>query len=162
MVKVPATSAGVGAIRDLIGRGINIDVTLLFAVGVYWQVAEAYISGLEDLARRGGDVAKVGSVASFFVSRIDTVVDKKLDGLNDKRLAERLRGKAAIANAKLAYASYETLFSTPRSQKLIAGGAKTQRLLWASTSTKNLKYKDTTYVEALVRRRRWRRSAITG
>ena len=150
MVKVPATPAGIPAIRQLIGRGLNINITLLFSVSVYEQVAEAYISGLEDLARTGGNVAKTGSVASFFVSRIDGAVDKRLDALGDGQLADRLRGKAAIANAKLAYVRYKALFSGPRWQRLAASGAKTQRLLWASTGTKNPAYKDTMYVEALV------------
>ena len=152
MVKVPATPAGIPAIRQLIGRGLNINITLLFAVSVYEQVVEAYISGLEDLARAGGDISKIGSVASIFVSRIDTAVDKRLDKLDDKRLADRFRGKVAIANAKLAYARYKALFSGPRWQRLAAAGAKTQRLLWASTSTKNPAYKDTMYVEALIGR----------
>jgi transaldolase / glucose-6-phosphate isomerase len=152
MVKVPATPAGIPAIRELIGRGLNINITLLFAVSVYEDVVEAYTSGLEALSRAGGDVSKVASVASFFVSRIDTAVDKRLDKLSDKGLADRLRGNVAIANAKLAYARYQALFSSQRWQKLAAGGAKTQRLLWASTSTKNPNYKDTLYVEALVGR----------
>ena len=152
MVKVPATQAGVPAIRQLIGRGLNINITLLFSVNVYEQVVEAYISGLEDLKRAGGEVTKVASVASFFVSRIDTAVDKRLDKLSDRQLADQLRGKAAIANAKLAYVRYKALFSGPRWQLLAASGAKTQRLLWASTSTKNPVYKDTMYVEALIGR----------
>ncbi|MGC1348778.1 MAG: bifunctional transaldolase/phosoglucose isomerase, partial [Xanthobacteraceae bacterium] len=152
MVKVPATPAGIPAVRELIGRGLNINITLLFAVSVYEDVVEAYISGLENLTRAGGDVSKVASVASFFVSRIDTAADKRLDKLSDKGLADRLRGKVAIANAKLAYVRYQALFSGQRWQKLAAAGAKTQRLLWASTSTKNPNYKDTLYVEALVGR----------
>ena len=152
MVKVPATPAGIPAIRQLIGRGLNINITLLFSVTVYEQVVEAYISGLEDLKRAGGDISKIGSVASIFVSRIDVAVDKRLDKLGDKRVADRLRGKAAIANAKLAYARYKALFSGPRWQSLAAAGAKTQRLLWASTSTKSPAYKDTMYVEALIGR----------
>jgi transaldolase / glucose-6-phosphate isomerase len=152
MVKVPATPAGIPAIRQLTGRGLNINITLLFSVSVYEQVVEAYISGLEDLKRAGGDVSKIASVASIFVSRIDTAIDKKLDELGDKPLAERFRGKVAIANAKLAYAGYEALFSGPRWQALVASGARTQRLLWASTSTKNPAYPDTMYVEALVGR----------
>ncbi len=150
MVKVPATPAGIPAIRKLIGRGLNINITLLFSVSVYEQVVEAYVSGLEDLKRAGGDVAKVGSVASIFVSRIDTAIDKRLDRLGDKQVADRLRGKAAIANAKLAYVRYKALFSGPRWQLVASSGAKTQRLLWASTSTKSPAYKDTMYVEALV------------
>jgi transaldolase/glucose-6-phosphate isomerase len=152
MVKVPATPAGIPAVRELIGRGLNINITLLFAVSVYEDVVEAYISGLENLTRAGGDVSKVASVASFFVSRIDTAVDKRLDNLSDQGLPDRLRGKVAIANAKLAYVRYQALFSGQRWQKLAAAGAKTQRLLWASTSTKNPNYKDTLYVEALVGR----------
>ena len=152
MVKVPATPSGLPAIRQLIGRGLNINITLLFSVAVYEQVIEAYISGLEDLARAGGDVGKIGSVASIFVSRIDSAIDKRLDKLGDNELADRLRGKAAIANAKLAYVRYQALFSGPRWQTLAAAGAKTQRLLWASTSTKNPTYKDTMYVEALIGR----------
>ncbi|HEY5131234.1 MAG TPA: bifunctional transaldolase/phosoglucose isomerase, partial [Bradyrhizobium sp.] len=152
MVKVPATPAGIPAIRQLIGRGLNINITLLFSVSVYEQVVEAYLSGLEDLKRTGGDVSKIGSVASIFVSRIDVAIDKRLDKLGDKPLADRLRGKAAVANAKLAYFRYKALFSGPRWQALAAAGAKTQRLLWASTSTKSPVYKDTMYVEALIGR----------
>src|SRR6185312_10297128 len=152
MVKVPATSAGIPAIRQLIGRGLNINITLLFGVSVYEQVVEAYIAGLEDLNRSGGDLSKIGSVASIFVSRIDVAADKRLDKLGDQRLAERLRGKAGIANAKIAYARYKALFSGSRWQHLAEAGAKTQRLLWASTSTKSPAYKDTMYVEALIGR----------
>ncbi len=152
MLKVPATPAGIPAIRQLIGRGLNINITLLFSVNVYEQVIEAYISGLEDLKKSGGDLSKISSVASFFVSRIDTAVDKQLDKLDDKEAADELRGKAAIANAKLAYVQYKALFCGPRWERLAAAGAKTQRLLWASTSTKNPIYKDTMYVEGLVGR----------
>jgi transaldolase/glucose-6-phosphate isomerase len=152
MVKVPATPAGIPAIRQLIARGLNINVTLLFSLDAYEKVVEAYIAGLEDLQRAGGDISKTGSVASFFVSRIDAAVDKQLVKLADKKAADRLRGKVAIANAKLAYAGYKMLFSGPRWQSLAAAGAKTQRLLWASTSTKDPAYKDTMYVEALIGR----------
>jgi len=152
MVKVPATPAGVPAIRQGIARGININVTLLFSLETYKQVAEAYIAGLEDLKDAGGDLSKIASVASFFVSRIDGLVDKALDGATDKRAADELRGKVAIANAKLAYARYKELFSGPRWEALAAAGAKTQRLLWASTSTKTKAYRDTLYVEALIGR----------
>lgn len=152
MVKVPGTPAGLPAIRRLIGQGININITLLFSVAVYEQVVEAYLSGLEELMQSGGDVSKIASVASFFVSRIDSAVDKKLEGLADKSVADRLRGKIAIANAKVAYDRYKTLFSGPRWEKLAAGGARTQRLLWASTSTKNPAFKDTMYVEELIGR----------
>jgi transaldolase/glucose-6-phosphate isomerase len=152
MVKVPGTPAGLPAIRRLIGRGLNINITLLFSVAVYEQVVEAYLTGLEELAAAGGDVSKSASVASFFVSRIDSAVDKKLGGLADKSVADRLRGKIAIANAKVAYDRYKTLFSGPRWEKLAAAGAHTQRLLWASTSTKSPAYKDTMYVEELIGR----------
>jgi transaldolase/glucose-6-phosphate isomerase len=152
MVKVPGTAAGVPAIRRLLGKGLNINVTLLFSVAVYEQVVEAYISGLEDLLKAGGDVSKSASVASFFVSRIDAAADKKLKGLADKEAAAQLKGKVAIANAKVAYERYKVLFSGPRWEKLAKAGARTQRLLWASTSTKDPSYKDTLYVEALIGR----------
>ncbi|MGO4833939.1 transaldolase, partial [Rhizobiaceae sp. 2RAB30] len=152
MIKVPATPAGIPAIRTLTARGLNINITLLFSVKVYEQVAEAYISGLEDLQRAGGDISRIGSVASFFVSRIDTAVDKRLAGLADKAAAERLYGKVAIANAKLAYAHYKSLVAGGRWRRLASAGAMMQRLLWASTSTKNPAYPDTMYVEALVGR----------
>ncbi len=152
MVKVPGTAAGVPAIRRLLGKGLNINVTLLFSVAVYEQVVEAYISGLEDLLKAGGDVSKSASVASFFVSRIDAAADKKLKALADKEAAAQLKGKVAIANAKVAYERYKVLFSGPRWEKLAKAGARTQRLLWASTSTKDPSYKDTLYVEALIGR----------
>lgn len=152
MVKVPGTPAGIPAIRQLIGRGLNINITLLFSVRVYEQVVDAYMSGLEDLARAGGDVSAIGSVASFFVSRIDTAIDKRLDELRNKQVADQFRGKVAIANAKYAYARYKALFAGQRWQSLAALGARTQRLLWASTSVKNPAYKDTMYVEALIGR----------
>jgi len=152
MVKVPATPAGIPAIRQLIGRGLNINITLLFAVSVYEQVVEAYLAGLEDLNRSGGDLSKIGSVASIFVSRIDVATDKRLDKLSDEKLADRLCGKAGIANAKIAYDRYKALFSSPRWQRLADAGAQTQRLLWASTSTKSPAYKDTMYVDALIGR----------
>ena len=152
MVKVPATPAGIPAIRRLTAHGLNINITLLFSVSVYDQVADAYISGLEDLKQAGGDVSKIGSVASIFVSRIDSAVDKRLEKISDKKLVDSLRGRAGIANAKLAYVRYQALFSGPRWQSLAKAGARTQRLLWASTSTKNPAYKDTMYVEALIGR----------
>jgi transaldolase/glucose-6-phosphate isomerase len=152
MIKVPGTAAGIAAIGRLIAAGLNINVTLLFSVGAYEQVAEAYIAGLEALAASGGDVGKVASVASMFVSRIDVAVDKQLDAFSDPWAADRLRGKAAIANAKLAYERYKALFSGKRWEALAAAGGRTQRLLWASTSAKNPAYKDTLYVEALVGR----------
>ena len=111
MVKVPATPAGIPAIRRLTGRGLNINITLLFSVDVYEQVVEAYISGLEDLARTGGDISGIASVASIFVSRIDTAIDTRLDKLGDNRAADLLRGKVEIANAQVAYARYKALFA---------------------------------------------------
>src|SRR5580704_5595016 len=157
MIKVPGTQEGLPAIRDLIAGGINVNITLLFAQAVYEQVVEAYISGLEVLAAKNGDVSRIASVASFFVSRIDTAVDKLLDEkiaeANDpdekKRLAA-LKGKIAIANAKLAYQRYKRLFGGARWDALAAKGAKPQRLLWASTGTKNKAYSDVLYVEELI------------
>ena len=156
MIKVPATPAGVPAIRTLIGEGINVNVTLLFAREAYEAVAHAFIEGLDARAARGGDLAGVASVASFFVSRIDTMVDtiveKKLEtatGAERARL-ERLPGKVAIANAKLAYQSYKKIFAGPRWQALAARGAQTQRVLWASTGTKNPRFSDVLYVEELI------------
>ena len=157
MIKVPGTPEGLPAIRDLIGRGININVTLLFALDVYKRVAEAYISGLEDLAERGGDVSRVASVASFFVSRIDTMIDgqiaetlKNPPAGSDSALLKGLQGKIAIANAKVTYQCYKEIFNGPRWQALVARGAQTQRLLWASTGTKNKAYSDVLYVEELI------------
>ncbi len=152
MVKVPGTPAGIPAIRRLIGRGVNINITLLFSIGVYEQAAQAYIAGLEDFRRAGGDLSKVASVASFFVSRIDTAVDRRLEALGDKSTAGALRGKVAIANAKIAYVQYKSLFRGARWGALAAAGAQTQRLLWASTSTKDPALRETVYVEALVGR----------
>ncbi len=157
MVKVPATPEGLPAIEHLIGEGISINITLLFSQKVYIQVAKAYIAGLEKLVADGGDPSHVASVASFFVSRIDTAVDKQLDEriarANDPHEKERLaalKGKVAIANAKLAYQEYKKLFSGARWEKLAAKGAKPQRLLWASTGTKNKDYSDVLYVEELI------------
>jgi transaldolase / glucose-6-phosphate isomerase len=157
MVKVPATAEGLPAIRHLIGKGISINITLLFSQKVYVQVAEAYLAGLEKYVAGGGDPSHVASVASFFVSRIDSAVDKELDEkiarANDPTEKERLtalKGKIAIANAKLAYQEYQRLFSGARWDKLAAKGAKPQRLLWASTGTKNKDYSDVLYVEELI------------
>ena len=157
MVKVPATPEGLPAIRHLIGEGISINITLLFSQKVYVQVAEAYLAGLEKYVAKGGDPSHVASVASFFVSRIDSAVDKQLDDniarANDPSEKERLaalKGKVAIANAKLAYQDYKRLFSGARWEKLAAKGAKPQRLLWASTGTKNKDYSDVLYVEELI------------
>src|SRR5579859_1861599 len=157
MVKVPATPEGLPAIQDLTGEGISINITLLFSQKVYVQVAEAYLAGLEKYAAAGGDLSHVASVASFFVSRIDSAVDKQLDEkiarANDPQEKGRLaalKGKVAIANAKLAYQEYKELFSGARWEKLAAKGAKPQRLLWASTGTKNKEYSDVLYVEELI------------
>src|SRR3954447_4807635 len=157
MVKVPATKPGLPAIRTLIGEGINVNVTLLFSQKVYADVAEAYIAGLEDFVAKGGDPHNIASVASFFVSRIDTLVDEALDkriaAISDPAGKQRLaglKGKVAIANAKLAYQLYQRLFSDERWQRLAQKGAQTQRLLWASTGTKNPAYSDVLYVEELI------------
>jgi transaldolase / glucose-6-phosphate isomerase len=157
MVKVPATPEGLPAIEHLIGEGISINITLLFSQDVYIEVAKAYIAGLEKYVAKGGDPSHVASVASFFVSRIDTAVDKQLDEkiarANDPQEKERLaalKGKIAIANAKLAYQEYKQLFSGARWERLAAKGAKPQRLLWASTGTKNKDYSDVLYVEELI------------
>jgi transaldolase/glucose-6-phosphate isomerase len=157
MVKVPATQAGLPAIQHLIGEGISINITLLFSQKVYVKVAEAYLAGLEKYVAKGGDPSHVASVASFFVSRIDSAVDKqlyeKIARANDPTEKERLaalKGKVAIANAKLAYQEYKKLFSGARWEKLAAKGAKPQRLLWASTGTKNKDYSDVLYVEELI------------
>ena len=157
MIKVPGTAEGLPAIRQLIGEGININVTLLFAQDVYEKVAEAYISGLEDLAGRGGNLKKMASVASFFISRIDTLIDSMLNDrlkntsdATQQALLKSLLGKVAIANGKLTYKSYQHIFSGPRWQALAAKGAQTQRVLWASTSTKNPNYRDVIYVEELI------------
>ncbi|HTM83265.1 transaldolase [Asticcacaulis sp.] len=152
MVKVPGTAAGIPAIRKLVSRGININITLLFSVATYEEVVEAYLSGLETLKATGADLSKVASVASFFVSRIDTAVDRQLSTLSNKAAAEKLHGRVAIANAKIAYAHYKALFAGPRWEALAAAGAQTQRLLWASTSVKDATLKDTLYVEALIGR----------
>jgi transaldolase/glucose-6-phosphate isomerase len=157
MIKVPGTAAGLPAVRRLTGEGINVNVTLLFSCEVYEAVADAYIGGLEQLAAAGGDVRRVASVASFFVSRIDTLVDqlieRRLAAVTDaaeRRALEELRGRVAIANAKLAYASYGRIFRGSRWDALAARGARTQRLLWASTSTKNPAYPPTVYVDELI------------
>jgi transaldolase/glucose-6-phosphate isomerase len=157
MIKVPGTAEGLPAIRQLIGEGINVNVTLLFAQEVYEKVAEAHIAGLEDLAKRGGNLKKTAGVASFFISRIDSLVDSmindKLKAATDAQqqaLLKGLLGKVAIANGKLTYLRYQRLFSGPRWQALAAQGAQTQRVLWASTSTKNPAYRDVMYVEELI------------
>jgi transaldolase/glucose-6-phosphate isomerase len=159
MIKVPASWEGVPAVRQLTSEGINVNITLLFGIERYEAVVEAYVDGLSAFVQRGGDPASVNSVASFFVSRIDTAVD----GLMTAQLAARndpdaraslkgLMGTVAIANAKLAYQRFLRLFTTPAWQRLAAMGAHRQRLLWASTSTKNPRYGDVRYVEELIGR----------
>jgi transaldolase / glucose-6-phosphate isomerase len=157
MIKIPATPQGVPAIRQALEEGININITLLFAQSAYEQVAEAYIAALEARAAKGQDVSRIASVASFFVSRIDSLVDSNIDAMqksetnsSKKALLESLRGKVAIANARRTYAKYQELVGGPRWKALAAKGAQTQRLLWASTSTKNPKYRDVLYVEELI------------
>jgi len=157
MVKVPGTAEGIPAFRQLISEGININVTLLFAQEVYVEVAEAYIAGLEQLSAGGGDVSKMASVASFFISRIDSAVDAQLNARlktsTDEREKAELRsllGKVAIANGKQTYQRYLKVFGSDRWRRLAAKGAQTQRVLWASTSTKNPDYSDVMYVDDLI------------
>jgi transaldolase len=148
-VKIPATKPGLGAIEECVAHQKNINVTLIFSLERYMEVVEAYIRGLERLVARGGDPSKVHSVASFFVSRVDSEADKRLEAIGSKD-ALALRGKLAIANAKLAYEHYEAAFSDERWAFLAAKGANPQRCLWASTSTKNPSYRDVMYVEELI------------
>ena len=148
MIKVPATPEGIPAIRRLIGQGININVTLIFSLDMYARVRQAYVSGLEDLVNSGGDPSAVSSVASFFVSRVDTAVDGLLENGSEK--VSHLLGKAAVANARVAYQDFKETFETPRFEALSAKGARVQRPLWASTSTKNPEYSDVMYVETLI------------
>lgn len=157
MIKVPATPEGIPAIEQLISEGINVNVTLLFAREIYERVANAYIAGVEKLVARGGDPVGVASVASFFVSRIDTAIDailaerlKTSNDASEQALLRSLEGKVAIANARLAYQFYRELFGSERWQALASRGAQTQRLLWASTSSKNPQYRDVIYVEELI------------
>ena len=146
LVKIPATEPGLGAIEECIAQGRSINVTLIFGLDRYAEVAESYIRGLERLVEAGGDPAPVASVASFFVSRVDTEADKRLDAVG----APELKGKLAVANAKLAYQRYKEIFAGPRWEALAAKGATPQRCLWASTSTKNPDYPDTLYVDELI------------
>ena len=157
MIKVPATKEGVPAIRTLLAEGLNINITLLFAQSAYESVAEAFLAALEERAKKNLDISHIASVASFFVSRIDTLIDGRIDEMlktekdaGKKAKLESVHGKIAIANAKLTYKKYQELFSGPRWNALAAKGAQTQRLLWASTSTKNPKYRDVIYVEELI------------
>ena len=152
MIKVPATAAGLPAITQLIGAGVNVNVTLIFGLENYRAVANAYLAGLEKLAETGPTAAaghpvnQVASVASFFVSRVDSAIDKQLEELNQKEML----GKSAVANSKLAYAEFKQIFSGSRWQALADQGARVQRVLWASTSTKNPDYVDTLYVDELI------------
>jgi transaldolase len=146
MIKVPGTAAGVEAFRELTALGISVNVTLLFAVARYEEIAEAYIAGLEKRAAAGDAIDAISSVASFFVSRVDGKVDAALE----KAGRSDLQGKAAIANARVAYESFQRLFSGPRWEALAAKGASVQRPLWASTSTKNPAYPDTLYIDELI------------
>jgi transaldolase / glucose-6-phosphate isomerase len=157
MIKVPATPEGIPAIQALLTEGINVNVTLLFSREIYEQVAEAYLAGLESLEARGGDLGRIASVASFFVSRIDTAVEAMVrarleaaPGPTEQAMLRRLLGKVAVANAKLAYQAFKSIFRSPRWQALAGRGAGVQRLLWASTSTKNPSYRDVFYVEELI------------
>jgi len=157
MIKVPGTPEALPAIRALLSEGVNVNVTLLFSRGAYARVAEAHLAALEDREARGEDLSRVASVASFFVSRIDVLVDKLLDELcasaadhELRKRAEALRGRVAIANAKLAYQDWRAFTSSPRWARLKRRGAQTQRLLWASTSTKDPRYRDVMYVEGLI------------
>jgi transaldolase len=158
MVKIPATRAGLPAITSSIAAGISINVTLIFSLARYREVMDAYLAGLEQLVAAGGDASRVRSVASFFVSRVDGKVDAAIEqrlgslppGATERAELESLRGKAAIVNARLAYAEFERVFGSPRFAALQAKGAHAQRPLWASTSTKNPAYRDVLYVEELI------------
>jgi transaldolase len=156
MIKVPGTLEGAKAVHRLIGDGVNVNITLLFAIEAHERVIDAYLAGLEDRDREGRPVSELASVASFFVSRVDTEVDRRLDAIiptlsgADRARAEQLHGKAAIANAKLAYQLFRRQFATSRWTALRGRGARVQRPLWASTSTKNPKYRDVMYVEQLI------------
>ena len=157
MIKVPGTPEALPAIRQLLSEGVNVNVTLLFSRGAYARVAEAHLAALEDRAARGQDLSRVASVASFFVSRVDTLVDGMLESVAAGReadevrvRAEALRGRVAVANAKLAYQDWRALTASTRWARLSALGARPQRLLWASTSTKNAHYRDVMYVEELI------------
>src|SRR5215470_15446606 len=157
MVKIPGTKPGLPAIRQMLGEGVNINVTLIFSTERYDEVVDAFMSGLEDLKSAGGDPSRVSSVASFFVSRVDTKVDKLLDAKieaartsAEKARLARLLGKAGIANSKVAYEHWKRLHSGPRWESLRGAGARAQRCLWASTSTKDPRYPDTMYVEELI------------
>jgi transaldolase len=148
-IKIPATEAGLPAITATLAAGISVNVTLIFSLTRYDQVMEAFLAGMEQAKANGHNLSKMASVASFFVSRVDTEVDKRLDKIGSPE-AQALHGKAAIANARLAYQRYEKVFGGPRWQALADAGANPQRPLWASTSTKNPAYRDVMYVEDLI------------
>ncbi|MGC4854283.1 transaldolase [Micromonospora sp. DT4] len=148
-IKIPATQEGLSAITDTLAEGISVNVTLIFGLDRYSAVMEAFLTGLEQAKANGHDLSKIGSVASFFVSRVDSEVDKRLEKLGSDQ-AKALRGKAAVANAQLAYERYTEVFSSDRWKALEAAGAHPQRPLWASTSTKNPDYRDVIYVEELI------------
>jgi transaldolase len=156
MVKVPGTTEGASAVRRLIAEGINVNITLLFAIEAHERVIEAYLAGLEDRVKAHQPIDGIASVASFFVSRVDTEIDKRLDGLIARAIGperdrlKTLKGRAAIANAKLAYRLFTRKFAGPRWEALVKQGARVQRPLWASTSTKNPEYRDVMYVEELI------------
>ena len=157
MIKIPGTAEGIPAIQQALSEGININVTLLFAQDVYVKVAEAYIAGIEQFAKSGGDVSKMASVASFFISRIDSLVDSMIDArlktskdASEQQQLKNVQGKVAIANGKQTYEKYQAIFGSDRWKALAAKGAQTQRVLWASTSTKNPAYRDVLYVEELI------------
>jgi transaldolase len=157
LIKIPATLEGLPAIEDAIASGISVNVTLIFSLDRYGAVIDAYLSGLERFASQGGDISKVASVASFFVSRVDTEIDRRLDAIAQQGPAHALalrahglRGKAAISQARLAYALFEERFATKKARSLLASGARVQRPLWASTSTKNPAYPDLLYVDGLI------------
>ena len=147
LIKIPATREGLPAIEETIAAGIPVNVTLIFSLERHREVAEAYVRGLQRLVDGGGDPSRIASVASFFVSRVDTEADRRLDEVGGH---DELKGTLAIANAKLAYATYQEIFSGDAWEKLAAAGATPQRCLWASTSTKNPEYRDVIYVEELV------------
>jgi transaldolase len=154
MIKVPGTAEGAKAVRQLIADGINVNVTLLFSIQAHQRVIEAYLDGIEERVNKGLPVDRIASVASFFVSRVDSEIDKRIDaGIaagGDRPKLEALKGKAAVVNAKAAYALFRRLFAGPRWERLAAAGAHVQRPLWASTSTKNPSYRDVMYVEQLI------------
>jgi transaldolase len=149
LIKIPGTKAGLPVITALIGEGINVNVTLMFSLQHYDDVAEAYLTGLESLDAAGGDLSSVASVASFFVSRVDTIFDKALEAIASPE-ALSLRGKVGVANARVAYHRFQAMFGSDRFNKLAAKGARVQRPLWASTGTKKPEYSDVLYVEELI------------